>query len=406
MKVYYCSLVTVLIEMIASEKNIKRFVVNYRGIFQKTLGKRISTDIVYIAHREGKTALFNGRYSDDPERNGIPAARFAFIGENISEEDLEAEAAAKMDIDNADVVVVLDDTLAKGVEPWGYYGIMPINEKVIPNGVILFVSRRSPQELVKELEKKPFSYKLAVLPGDASFSGLWYYKDDMTDVRVLGAVARVDPKMINIDDVVSYVKEKYKSDQKAEAALKAYDEVVIYNVKPGEGRDWPYKKPELPKWNEFSEGLKVVPPSQEYKIGPRGLNRNPVFKRGTSKTQRPLVRFDLCTKCTLCWYDCPDEVFDVTKDGYYDPNYEYCTGCGRCAEVCPVDDCIVMVDEMNFDNNDSAYEMYKKDPKAYVEWVESKKKNIRKIPEFITGKGEKVIVRDKSIPLKKGGAKE
>ena len=51
---------------------IKRVEVQYRGIFQKTLGKYIGSDIVQIASRMGKVAFSNGRYSDAPERNGIP----------------------------------------------------------------------------------------------------------------------------------------------------------------------------------------------------------------------------------------------------------------------------------------------------------------------------------------------
>ena len=52
-------------------------------------------------------------------------------------------------------------------------------------------------------------------------------------------------------------------------------------------------------------------------------------------------------------YDCPDECFDPTNDGLYDVNYEFCVGCGKCAEVCPVQECIVMVDELQFDDDKS-----------------------------------------------------
>ena len=51
---------------------IKRVEVNYRGIFQKNLGKKIGSDIVMIASRMGQKAFSNSRYSDSPERNGIP----------------------------------------------------------------------------------------------------------------------------------------------------------------------------------------------------------------------------------------------------------------------------------------------------------------------------------------------
>ena len=386
-------------------KDIHRVEINYRGIFQKRLGYNISHDIVYAAHSEGKTAFSNGRYSDDPQRNGIPCANFAFVSKSLGEEELEAIASAKMDVDEADLVLVLDDTLAKGLEPWGHYGIRPINQKVVEGSTILFVSRRKPEELKKLLEKKPFKYNLAVLPGDRSFAGLWYYRDDNSDIRFLGAVARVAPQVLDIETVVKYVRNKYKDEKRVEAAKEAFDSVVINEVTPDDGMVWPYEKPVLPAWQDFDEGIVVKSVKRGFKMGPRGQNRNPDFKRGTSKTQRPVVRFDTCIKCTLCWYDCPDECFDPTPDGLFDINYEYCTGCGRCAQVCPVNDCIVMVDELKFDNTKSPWEQYTKNPEQYVRVMEEKKGLTREVPSPVTGKGEQFIELKSSVPFKAKGVK-
>jgi pyruvate ferredoxin oxidoreductase delta subunit len=382
---------------------VERVEINYRGIFQKQLGYRISHDIVYVTHSEGKTSFSNGRYSDDPQRNGIPCANFAFVSRVHDEEELEAIASARMDVDEANLVIVLDDTMVKGLEPWGHYGIRPINQKVVEGGTILFVSRRKPEELLRYLEKKPFRYSIAVLPGDRSFAGLWYYRDDMTDVRVLGAIARVSPSIMGMDSVARYVADKYRDERKVEAAKEAFDSVIISEVTPEDGIVWPYPKPVLPAWQEFPEGIVVKAVQRGFRMGPRGQNRNPDFKRGTSKSQRPVIRFDTCIKCTLCWYDCPDECFDPTPDGLFDVNYEYCTGCGRCAEACPVKDCIVMVDELRFDNNDSPWQMFKENPEKYVEWVEEKKGETREIPSPVTGKGERIIAVQK-VPFKKGSA--
>lgn len=174
----------------------------------------------------------------------------------------------------------------------------------------VFVSNRTFDDILSHLEKKDFAYRIGILPGEASFSGLWYYRDDGTDVRVLGAVARADPDAVDIDHVLEYVEKKYGK-EKAAMAKKAYEELRLRDVRPGEGIVWPYQKPVLPKWTEFQEGVVVegVKGGQFRKGGPRGgTPRNPHFKRGgTSKTQRPVIRFDLCTKCTLCWYECPDE---------------------------------------------------------------------------------------------------
>jgi pyruvate ferredoxin oxidoreductase delta subunit len=319
----------------------------------------------------------------------------------MSEEELEAVASAKMDIDKANVIVVLDDTIVKGVEPWAHYGIRPINAKAIPGSILLVVSRRKPEELVGYLEKKTFTYKIAVLPGDASLAGLWYYRDDNTDVRVLGAIAKVAPEIISLDKVKEHVKKAYKTDDKVNAVQKAYDSISVREVTPVEGIVWPYPIPVLPAWNDFEEGTVVHSVKRGFKMGPRGQNRNLDFKRGTNRTQRPVIRFDICTKCTLCWYDCPDECFDPTADGLYDVNYDYCTGCGRCAEVCPIKECIVMVDELRFENNDSPWEAYQKAPRAYVDWVEEKKGKVRVMPSHITGKGETRQEIAKPVPMAK-----
>ena len=369
---------------------IKRVEVQYRGIFQKSLGKYIGSDIVMIASRMGKIAFSNGRYSDAPERNGIPCKYFAFVSPDLSEEELEAECGATLDIAEADVSLVIDDTMAKGVEPWGWHGIRPINEKVGHKGCLLMVTCREHDDLLSFTAKKPFPYRLARLDGDASLAGLWVFKDDLTRERCLGAIAAVDPGVIAIEAVEEYLLEKTKDEHRARAAREAYDATLhrIKVVNPDQGIEWPHEIPVLPKWHEFEEGGVVIPAVKRgFELGPRGQNRNEGFKHGTSKTERPVVRFDLCIKCTLCWADCPDECFDPTDDGLYDVNYEVCTGCHKCALVCPVKECIVMVDELEFENNDSPWEHHKKDPAGYIEWAEKKKGTTRIRYAHVTGTG-------------------
>lgn len=375
---------------------IKRVEVNYRGIFQKTLAKKIGADVAVIASHMGKVGFSNGRYSDSPERNGIPCKYFAFVSPDLSEEELEAECGAKLDIDEADVSVVLDDTMCKGVEPWGWHGIRPINEKVTPGACLLVVSRRRPEELLQWVARKPFEYRLAILPGDASLSGLWVFKDDLTHERVLGAIAGVDPEIISIEAVEAHLREKTHDETRVAAARRAYDEVraSVRVVTPREGIEWPYETPELPRWFEFMEGAAVPAVPRSFAVGPRGQSRNEQFKRFTTRTQRPVIRFDLCIKCTLCWYDCPDECFDPTPDGLYDVNYEYCVGCGRCAQVCPVKECIVMVDELRFQDNSSPWEHFKRDRAGYVRWAEEKKGTERVVYPFVTGTGVEVVTAE------------
>jgi pyruvate ferredoxin oxidoreductase delta subunit len=369
---------------------IKRVEIQYRGIFQKSLGKKIGSDIVIIASRMGRIGFSNGRYSDSPERNGIPCKYFAFVSHDLSEEELEAECGAKLDIDQCDISVVLDDTMIKGVEPWGWHGVRPINEKVQPGGTLLVITKKSQDELLQFIAKKPYSWKLATYDGDLSFGGLWVFRDDLAHEKTLGAIAGMDPDVIGIEAVEAFLRKKNpKEPVRAEAARRAYDEVrkTVRTVKPGEGAEWKHEIPVLPKWFQFMEGAAVPAVRRQFELGPKGQSRNETFKRGTTKNQRPVVRFDLCTKCTLCWLECPDQCFDQTDDGLYDIAYEYCTGCNKCAQACPVNECIVMVDELQFTDDSSPWEAYKKDPQKYTEWAEQRKSKGRYIHPMVTGTG-------------------
>ena len=95
-----------------------------------------------------------------------------------------------------DVTVVLDDTLCKGLEPWAWAGLEPVNATLKPNGPLIVVSTEAAPTLLKMIHKRDQPYKLGILKGVASFSGMWNYKDDHTDVRVLGAIAKVLPAAV------------------------------------------------------------------------------------------------------------------------------------------------------------------------------------------------------------------
>src|SRR5574342_705336 len=55
---------------------------------------------------------------------------------------------------------------------------------------------------------------------------------------------------------------------------------------------------------------------------------------------------------------CPDSCFDVMPDATFDANMEACCGCGVCEAVCPVENCITMVNEALFEDNASQWEMW------------------------------------------------
>ena len=204
----------------------------YRGIFQKKLAANISRAIVLAAHKEGKPGISFGRYGDSPERNGIPAKYFAIVA---SDELTLEEGKAKYEPKEVDISICVDDTLFKGVESWAWYGLQPINKLLKPGGTLIVTSLKEPEQLIPLAHRKETPYNLAVLKGTPSFSGLWVYKDDHTDVRILGAMARVLPELFSLGSVQETIREEWKNELKATSALRAFERVSTVTVTADQG---------------------------------------------------------------------------------------------------------------------------------------------------------------------------
>ena len=346
----------------------------YRGIFQKTLAKNISRAIVLAAHHEGKPGISFGRYGDSPERNGIPAKSFAIVA---TDDIVLEEGMAKYEPKEVDITIAVDDTLCKGVESWAWYGLQPVNRLLKPGGTLIVTSKESPESLIEMCHRKEHPYKLAIVKGIPSFSGLWVYKEDHSDVRILGAIAKVLPELFSLKSVQEAIRSEWKDELKVTSAARSYERITTVTVRPNQGNpEEPYKF-ELPKWSEMREGVTIpaiprghqMENSATQQVGGFQPERNPTFKKFSTRTMRPVVDFDTCIKCTLCWLQCPDSCFDVTPDGLYDANMQACCGCGVCEAVCPVKDCVTMVNEVEFHDNASQWEMRNKDKEGYKKWL-------------------------------------
>src|SRR5207249_4588891 len=86
-----------------------------------------------------------------PEEPGIPAKDFAIVAD--TNEELE-QNMARYEPKHVDVTICVDDTLAKGVESWAWYGLQPINRLTVPNGTVLMTSIQSFGELLKDIHRK------------------------------------------------------------------------------------------------------------------------------------------------------------------------------------------------------------------------------------------------------------
>src|SRR5258708_8799127 len=175
----------------------------YRGIFQKNLAARIVRGIVLSARQSGKGGIALGRYGDSPQRNGVPAKDFAIVAD--TPEELE-QNMARYEPKEVDVTICVDDALFKGVESWAWYGLQPINALTVPDGTLLVTSIYGFDELLKNAHRKSTPYNLTILAGQASFAGLWVYKEDHTERRILGALAKIAPRFLSLEAVAEAIK--------------------------------------------------------------------------------------------------------------------------------------------------------------------------------------------------------
>ena len=67
-------------------------------------------------------------------------------------------------------------------------------------------------------------------------------------------------------------------------------------------------------------------------------------KTGSWRNLRPIIDYDKCTYCMICWKFCPEPAISlepVEINGKVKPkpiiDYDYCKGCGICWTECPVD---------------------------------------------------------------------
>ena len=110
-----------------------------------------------------------------------------------------------------------------------------VNEHLKPGATLIVASLEQPTTLLKALHTHDKPYKLGVVRGVTSFSGMWVYKDDHTDVRILGAIAKALPELLKFSSLEKFISEKLKNTLKVTSARTAFDKFSTIDVKPGTG---------------------------------------------------------------------------------------------------------------------------------------------------------------------------
>lgn len=51
---------------------------------------------------------------------------------------------------------------------------------------------------------------------------------------------------------------------------------------------------------------------------------------------KPIIDYDKCTKCRICFVYCPDSAITIDKQNFPQVNYNFCKSCNICYTECPV----------------------------------------------------------------------
>lgn len=76
-----------------------------------------------------------------------------------------------------------------------------------------------------------------------------------------------------------------------------------------------------------------------------------LFKTGGWRTLRPVRDEEKCSQCLICFVFCPDSAVLAGDEKIKGFDYDFCKGCGICAEECPRE-AIEMIDETEAQKKD------------------------------------------------------
>jgi pyruvate ferredoxin oxidoreductase gamma subunit len=66
------------------------------------------------------------------------------------------------------------------------------------------------------------------------------------------------------------------------------------------------------------------------------MPNTPLRKTGDWRVMRPVIDLSRCTRCWICFVNCPDGAIALTAENVPQIDYSVCKGCMLCAEECPI----------------------------------------------------------------------
>jgi pyruvate ferredoxin oxidoreductase gamma subunit len=241
------------------------------------------------------------------ERRGAPVTAYLRVsGETIY---------LRENIHNPDMVVVMDQSLAGGVD---------VCEGLGPGGTLVV---NTPSIDTGELPEFKSKYRLAIVDANAiakEVLGVF-----ITNTAIIGAVLRAT-SIVNLESLEAPFRHRFgKSAEKNLLAMRrAYQETRIFEAEEAGASVRSNLEPAslgTDSWPDVALGGDIV-----------RAGSSADFQTGNWRTAtRPVTSLETCVKCGLCWILCPDMAYSPNDDGFFSWDARYCKGCGICAQECP-----------------------------------------------------------------------
>jgi 2-oxoacid:acceptor oxidoreductase gamma subunit (pyruvate/2-ketoisovalerate family)/2-oxoacid:acceptor oxidoreductase delta subunit (pyruvate/2-ketoisovalerate family) len=274
---------------------------------------------VMAAQALASAAVIEGQYAVafpffGAERRGAPVLAFARVDKD--------HIYGKTQVYEPDYIVVLDDRLIE---------LVNVLQGLKPDAVAIVNSTSKPEEIDLGREMKTGAV-------DATTIALEVLGAPITNSAILGAFAKTtgELKIESIEEGIKDIFGKRIGEElgvkNANAAHKAYDQTVVGTCK-GE-KKYEVVKKWLPTYKELPLG--AATPAMETdagKVGPGSFIEN---KTGSWRTFMPKYDQETCNMCLFCWFYCPEGCITREQEKM-EIDFDYCKGCGICANECPKD---------------------------------------------------------------------
>ncbi len=283
-------------------------------------------------HIIGRAAFLHGyNVQDQPlygaERRGAPV--FAFI--RIS----NTQILSRGYIDSTDFLVVAD-----------YYSLLRPElhnflKKIKKGGIILFNTTNN-EEKIREEFSIPYTTQIVTFDLDSMAKKI--LNDNVLSSGLAGAVCKI------LDFDFTKLEEAIKIEMKEILSLDEQGNELSLLNKNIELAKSTFQSLSLSTINErivskdneyddFEDNKIINVPNHHLNISKCIItntgNTSQVIRKGWNLF-KPIIDYDKCTKCRICFVYCPDSAITIDKQNFPQVNYNFCKSCNICYTECPV----------------------------------------------------------------------